>query len=170
MVVFSIQEFIISTVYMVETGKLLKTGEIFQNHNNKRNSRRIMKQLFVANIVLILIDILLLLLEFLALWGVWCSFKGMGYSIKLKIEFWILSQLRDHTLNTREDQDDNIRMSSHVGKNLHSNGHSNSQPVLSSFTERAICTKEIDGEHIVRTTEIAPAYLISTDTISPLRQ
>lgn len=34
-------------------------------------------------------------LEFSALWGVWCSFKGFGYSVKLKVEFAILNQLRD---------------------------------------------------------------------------
>ncbi|RDL36516.1 uncharacterized protein BP5553_05868 [Venustampulla echinocandica] len=40
-------------------------------------------------------DITVLFLEFLGLYGVWGSFKGMAYSIKLKVEFDMLNQLRD---------------------------------------------------------------------------
>jgi len=54
-----------------------------------------MRNLFLANIAILALDVCLLSLEFAALWGVWCTFKGFAYSIKLKIEFAILSQLRE---------------------------------------------------------------------------
>ena len=54
-----------------------------------------MKNLFLANIAILALDVCLLSLEFAALWGVWCTFKGFAYSIKLKIEFAILNQLRE---------------------------------------------------------------------------
>lgn len=54
-----------------------------------------MRNLFLANVAILALDICLLSLEFAALWGVWCTFKGFAYSVKLKIEFAILNQLRD---------------------------------------------------------------------------
>lgn len=92
-VIFAIQEFVLSSLYMVEAWRLLKLKMILPRPGDQRT----MKRLIVANIIIILMDFSLLCLEFLALWGVWCSYKGMIYSMKLKIEFWILGQLKDFT-------------------------------------------------------------------------
>lgn len=58
-----------------------------------------MRNLLLANVAILALDVCLLSLEFAALWGVWCTFKGFAYSIKLKIEFAILNQLRDTITN-----------------------------------------------------------------------
>lgn len=54
-----------------------------------------MRNLLLANVAILALDICLISLEFASLWGVWCTFKGFAYSSKLKIEFAILNQLRD---------------------------------------------------------------------------
>jgi len=89
--VFTIQELIISSVYLWESVRILRVGELVQKESNRRRIQR----LFLANVVIIAMDVITLTLEFSALWGVWCSFKGFGYSVKLKVEFAILNQLRD---------------------------------------------------------------------------
>ncbi|KAF2463780.1 uncharacterized protein BDR25DRAFT_244746 [Lindgomyces ingoldianus] len=88
---FTAQELIVSSVYLMETVRILRVGELVQ----KRSNRRKIQLLFLANVAIICIDVITITLEFLAFWGVWCSFKGFGYSVKLKIEFAILNQLRD---------------------------------------------------------------------------
>lgn len=89
--VFTLQELIISSIYLYETVRVLRVGEKIL----KKNNRRRFELLFLTNVAIIAIDVCLVTLEFLALWGIWCSFKGFAYSLKLKIEFTILNQLRD---------------------------------------------------------------------------
>ncbi|KAF2678316.1 hypothetical protein K458DRAFT_395129 [Lentithecium fluviatile CBS 122367] len=93
---FTAQELIISSVYLWESMRILRVGELVQ----KKTNRRRIQKLFLANIVIIFMDVATLTLEFKALWGVWCSFKGFGYSVKLKVEFAILNQLRDSVKST----------------------------------------------------------------------
>ncbi|KAJ4295317.1 hypothetical protein N0V90_007328 [Kalmusia sp. IMI 367209] len=88
---FTVQELIISSVYLYETVRILRASELVQ----KKSKRRSIQLLFLANLAIISIDVTTIALEFSALWGVWCTFKGFGYSVKLKIEFAILNQLRD---------------------------------------------------------------------------
>ncbi|KAF1950940.1 hypothetical protein CC80DRAFT_387577, partial [Byssothecium circinans] len=89
--IFTGQELIISSVYLFETTRILRVGDLVQ----KKSSRRCIQKLFLANIAIIALDVVTMSLEFSALWGVWCSFKGFGYSVKLKIEFAMLNQLRE---------------------------------------------------------------------------
>ncbi|KAG9186255.1 hypothetical protein G6011_02811 [Alternaria panax] len=90
-VILTVQEIIISMVYLMAAVRILQVGETLQ----KKGNRRRVQLLFLANVVIICIDVCTVTLEHMALWGVWCSFKGFGYSVKLKVEFAILSQLRD---------------------------------------------------------------------------
>jgi len=85
------QELIISMVYLLAATRILRVGESLQ----RKGKRRRIWLLVAANVAIIAIDICTITLEFMALWGVWCSFKGFGYSVKLKIELAILNQLRD---------------------------------------------------------------------------
>jgi hypothetical protein len=89
--ILTTQELIISIVYLVAATRILRVGETLQRKGNRRR----IQLLVLANIAIICIDVCTITLEYLALWGVWCSFKGFGYSVKLKIEFAILNQLRD---------------------------------------------------------------------------
>ena len=87
---FCIQEFIISGLYVYATNEILKPGATFQ----KKRFRQVMRHLIYVNILVILMDITLLGTEYANLYDIQITFKGTLYSIKLRIEFAILNQLR----------------------------------------------------------------------------
>ncbi|KAK4631196.1 hypothetical protein CLAFUW4_02393 [Fulvia fulva] len=88
MTVFCVQEFIISGVYVWQTVKLLKVI-------SKKGTRRVMWQLFIVNVVIIILDIGLLAIEYKDQHVLEQTIKGFTYSIKLKLEFVILGKLVD---------------------------------------------------------------------------
>lgn len=88
MTAFCIQEFIISGIYVRETLKVLKA-----TFDGERRPRRIMWQLIWVNVFIIIIDLALLGIEYANLYTLETTFKGMVYSIKLRLEFAVLSQL-----------------------------------------------------------------------------
>lgn len=83
---FCIQEFIISSVYIVATVRLL--GSIYHSM-----TRKVMFQLLLINFICIGMDIVLIGLEFTNNYVGEASVKPMIYSIKLKLEFAVLNQL-----------------------------------------------------------------------------
>jgi hypothetical protein len=83
---FFIQEVILSSVYILETIRILKTSI-------QPNTRRLMYQLLAINILIILMDLGLLGLEAASLYILETIVKGFLYSVKLKLEFAILSKL-----------------------------------------------------------------------------
>lgn len=56
-------------------------------------ARKWMWQLVAMNVFLLLLDVTLLALEYMNLYMIQSTFKSMLYSIKLKIEFAVLSQI-----------------------------------------------------------------------------
>jgi len=88
MTCFCIQEFIISGLYMWKTVELLRIV-------SKKGTRKVMIELFTINVIIILGDIALLALEYSGERLMERSFKGFVYSVKLKLEFAILSKLVD---------------------------------------------------------------------------
>jgi hypothetical protein len=89
MTMFSIQEFIISGLYIYETRKLLKPGAVFR----KKRSREVMRHLIYVNVLIVCLDITLLALEYANLFMIQGVYKAMVYGIKLRLEFSILNQL-----------------------------------------------------------------------------
>ncbi|KAJ9656396.1 hypothetical protein H2198_004974 [Neophaeococcomyces mojaviensis] len=85
---FCIQEFIISGLYLWKTVELLRIV-------SKKGTRRVMIELFIINIIIIIGDIALLVLEYSGQRVMERTFKGFVYSVKLKLEFAILSKLVD---------------------------------------------------------------------------
>ncbi|KAL9636977.1 MAG: hypothetical protein Q9164_002488 [Protoblastenia rupestris] len=83
---FCIQEFIIATVYIVATVRLL--GSIYHSM-----TRKVMLQLLIINFICIGMDIVLICLEFTGNYISEASIKPMIYAIKLKLEFAVLNQL-----------------------------------------------------------------------------
>jgi len=83
---FCIQEFIISGLYIWKTLDILQAGE-------KKQAHRTLWQLFIINIVIVALDVALLVLEYLSLSSIEIAFKALAYSVKLKMEFAILSKL-----------------------------------------------------------------------------
>lgn len=100
---FSIQEAIISGLYLYETYKLLHI-----THRNKAQ-RWIQYQLITVNVLIILMDLTLLVLEYANEYAIQTCLKGAVYSVKLKLEFAVLGQLvdfiRNKSGNYRHDDD-----------------------------------------------------------------
>lgn len=88
---FTIQETIISGLYLWETRKILRPGQIFQ----KKKTRQVMYHLIWVNVLIILLDIALLSTEYADLFTIQTVFKAAVYSIKLRFEFVVLNQLMD---------------------------------------------------------------------------
>ena len=83
---FCLQEFFISTLYIVATVRLL--GSIYHSM-----TRRVMIQLLLVNGICIGMDVILIGLEFSGQYISEASIKPMIYAIKLKLEFTVLNQL-----------------------------------------------------------------------------
>lgn len=93
---FCTQEFIISGLYVYATHQLPKPGETFKF--GKRRTRQVMLHLIYVNLVVILMDIALLCMQYANLYEIQITFKGALYSIKLRLEFTVLNQLRSLVL------------------------------------------------------------------------
>ncbi|RDL30657.1 Uncharacterized protein BP5553_10002 [Venustampulla echinocandica] len=87
---FCIQEFIISGLYVYATRQILKPGGVFQ----KKRTRQVMLHLIYVNVLVILMDITLLCTEYANLYEIQITFKSALYSVKLRLEFAVLNQLR----------------------------------------------------------------------------
>ncbi|RAK81444.1 uncharacterized protein BO72DRAFT_368850 [Aspergillus fijiensis CBS 313.89] len=88
MTVFFTQEVIISAIFLVQTVRLLT---LYPNRSKRRSL--IMYQLLGINAAIILMDISLLVLEYLNIYIIQVSLKTFFYTIKLKLEFAVLSRL-----------------------------------------------------------------------------
>jgi hypothetical protein len=87
---FCIQEFIISGLYIYATRQILKPGGTFQ----KKRTRQVMMHLIYVNVIVMLMDITLLGTEYANLYEIQITFKSALYSVKLRLEFAVLNQLR----------------------------------------------------------------------------
>ncbi|GAB1743524.1 hypothetical protein NU219Hw_g454t1 [Hortaea werneckii] len=85
---FTLQEFIISGLYVWRTLAILKT-----TNYSRRRTRRTMWQLCMINSIIIVADIGLLVVEYQDRHVVEQALKGAVYGMKLKLEFAILSKL-----------------------------------------------------------------------------
>ncbi|KAL9598173.1 MAG: hypothetical protein Q9219_004670 [cf. Caloplaca sp. 3 TL-2023] len=83
---FCLQEFLISTLYIVFTVRIL--GSVYHSM-----TRKVMLQLILINLLCIGMDIVLIGLEFTHKYVGEASIKPMIYAIKLKLEFTVLNQL-----------------------------------------------------------------------------
>ena len=97
MTVFTTQEFILSGLYIWGTFNILKTSE--WSHRGKR----IMRELLSINVLIIIMDIALLVVEYQDRQVIEQAVKQVVYSVKLKLEFAILSKLVSITHNKETD-------------------------------------------------------------------
>lgn len=112
---FSVQEFIISGIYLYETRKILKTSREFA----EQRSQRVMWRLIYINVAIILMDIAVLVLQYMDLYDVQVMFKDAVYSLKLKLEFVILNQLKD-AASGWSLQSENLSVPRHADHSDHS--------------------------------------------------
>jgi hypothetical protein len=100
MTAFTLQEFILSGLYIYQTLQILRSrvpAPASNTVNSSNSTHRIMTQLLGINVIIIGLDIGLLALEYLDLRIMVQTFKGVTYSVKLKLEFAILSKLVEVT-------------------------------------------------------------------------
>lgn len=85
---FSAQEILLSTIYIVETVKLLRARPA---DDKRRNT--ILYELFAINLVAISMDVIITVLEYQGLYFIQVILKPFFYSIKLKLEYAVLGML-----------------------------------------------------------------------------
>jgi hypothetical protein len=83
---FCIQELIISCIYVWETVKLLRLRP-------EGRPQGILNQLLVINILILVLDISVVVIEYIGYYAVQVLFKPVAYSVKLKLEYAILGKL-----------------------------------------------------------------------------
>jgi hypothetical protein len=88
-VLFSVQEGIISGIYIYETIRLLGFG------GNRRDMRirKLLTHLIIVNVVVLIFDITLIATQFSGHYEIQTTYKTAVYSVKLKIEFSVLNRL-----------------------------------------------------------------------------
>ncbi|KAG9755109.1 hypothetical protein KCU59_g81, partial [Aureobasidium melanogenum] len=134
MTVFSLQELVISFIYLVEVRRVLKVID-------DGRFRKIMWELGAINVAIIVLDVALLAVEYLGLYQIEVTLKGMCYSIKLKLEFGVLSKLVKiatarqgvYDLQTGSDSSGTKNTMSYQGNGMWLTGISASPPTLTTL-------------------------------------
>ncbi|EXJ96187.1 hypothetical protein A1O1_01313 [Capronia coronata CBS 617.96] len=103
---FFLQEVILSSIYIGETVRILRTSV-------QQSTQRLMYQLMAVNILIIIMDLGLLGLECASLYILETTTKPVFYSIKLKLEFAILGQLVQFVGGPRQNSHRSSRPRSH---------------------------------------------------------
>jgi hypothetical protein len=93
--IFALQEMLISSMYIYYTAGFF--GPEIALRGTQR--RAMMKQLILINVILIILDVLVVGLQFAGLYEIQISFKVAVYSIKLRLEFDVLNHLLRLTRN-----------------------------------------------------------------------
>lgn len=83
---FCIQELIISGIYIWETMKLLRLRP-----QGRQNG--VLHQLLIINVIILILDVAVVVIEYVGYYAVQVMFKPVAYSIKLKLEYAILGKL-----------------------------------------------------------------------------
>lgn len=91
--IFFIQELIISVLYIVQTLKIMRP----EGNIRGKASRSVLTHLIYVNAIIVILDITILGLEYSGLYDVQTVYKGLVYSVKLKLEFSILNRLVELT-------------------------------------------------------------------------
>jgi hypothetical protein len=93
---FTIQELILSGLYVWKTLDIIRAtsnASTAGTINRKQRTSRIMWQLFSINVLIVIMDVALLVIEYQDRHVFQQALKGVIYSVKLKMEFAILSKL-----------------------------------------------------------------------------
>ncbi|KAI4655159.1 uncharacterized protein J4E79_008224 [Alternaria viburni] len=86
---FVFQECLISGLYIYRTFALMRSSAAFRGPHAKR----VFNHLIIVNTVVILLDVTILVLQYIGLYEIQTSWKTLAYAIKLKLEFEVLNQL-----------------------------------------------------------------------------
>ncbi|PVI02751.1 hypothetical protein DM02DRAFT_670328 [Periconia macrospinosa] len=96
MTAFAMQELFISGIYLWEVWKMFKVRRVLSF-----KSQRSMWQLLAMNLFHFILDITLLIIQFMGMYQIQATFKGLVYSVSLKIEFAVLNSLVESVRDRR---------------------------------------------------------------------
>ncbi|KAF1974994.1 hypothetical protein BU23DRAFT_504177, partial [Bimuria novae-zelandiae CBS 107.79] len=88
-VVFFVQEAVISVIYIYNTIHLLGNGD----QPNGRPLRKLLGHLIFVNVIVLVLDATLVATQFTGYYQIQTTYKTAIYSVKLKIEFSVLNRL-----------------------------------------------------------------------------
>lgn len=110
-IAFCFQEVILSSIY------LWKSFELLSQHQSKDRTearvRTLMLHLIAVNILVIALDITAIAFEYAGFHAVQVGYKGFVYSVKLKLEVWILNSLANF-VKFRRDVGGRLEMPSDI--------------------------------------------------------
>lgn len=89
LVLISVQETIISVIYICETLNLLSASD----NQRERPLQKLLRHLIFVNLVVLMFEITLIAVQFSGHFEIQTTYKTAVYSIKLKIEFSVLNRL-----------------------------------------------------------------------------
>lgn len=110
--IFFIQELTISVLYIYQTLKIMRP----EGNIRGKASRRLMTHLIYVNVIIVVLDVTILGLEYSGLYDIQTVYKGLVYSVKLKLEFSILNRLVEFTQckfsssNNHTSQEHSVRL------------------------------------------------------------
>ncbi|KAJ5722215.1 hypothetical protein N7488_000250 [Penicillium malachiteum] len=97
---FFVQESIISGLYVYETSKILHSERgIIEIHGDA--GKRLLLYLILISVTVLVLDVVILVLEFAGRYALQTAIKGFIYSVKLKLEFNILNKLVEFVQRSR---------------------------------------------------------------------
>lgn len=102
--VFCFQEALLSGMYLWYARTFLKKHAHrlqYSEGKDVRAVKRTLRYLVVTNIIILLLDVSVLVLQYLGLYIFQLSTKNFVYSVKLKLEIGVLNQLKDFVKRTR---------------------------------------------------------------------
>ncbi|POS75110.1 integral membrane protein [Diaporthe helianthi] len=154
--IFFVQELAISAIYVVATIRLLRNKSRPSSPKASATGRRFLTHLIQINVIVVALDITILALEYAGLYVIQTAYKGMVYSVKLKLEFSILNALVDMTRAYR-----NARIGAPTRglfEPLADNGNGGGEAILGKGS-RGICTsgyaqltQTVDHDGVIRYT------------------
>jgi hypothetical protein len=86
LVIFCLQELLLSGIYIFETARLLRLRP-------RRAHKVILLQLLAINVIILLLDLVVVVLQYASMYELQVLFKPMAYSIKVRLEYAILGRL-----------------------------------------------------------------------------
>lgn len=92
MTTFFIQETSMNTIYIWQARNLLRSSSILSS-SGARKQNLVFHHLIFSNLLVIVLDAVLLGIQFASFFNLQGSFKPLVYGIKLKVEFAILNRL-----------------------------------------------------------------------------
>ncbi|KAF2655604.1 hypothetical protein K491DRAFT_598606 [Lophiostoma macrostomum CBS 122681] len=90
---FFVQECILSGLYIYRTYVLMHDSTAFRG----KDVSKLLKHLILVNILVIALDVTILAFQYAGLYDIQTAWKTLVYSVKLKLEFYILNRLIEIT-------------------------------------------------------------------------